>query len=89
MSELKIKPAPDRVVVEPLEVVNKTAGGIIIPDLAVEKPKEGIVRAVGSACNWLLVGDKVIYNKNAGTDVEEDGVHYLLMKETPDVYAVI
>jgi chaperonin GroES len=85
---MNIKPLSDRVVLQPVVVDNKTSSGIIIPDMAIEKPKEGTVVAIGPETKWVIVGDKVIYNKNAGTDVLEDGVNYLLMKEI-DIMAVI
>jgi len=88
MTDLKIKPLADRVLIEPIVVENKTASGIFIPDMAVEKPKEGTIVAIGEETKWVIKGDKVIYNKNAGMDVEEGGVHYLLMKEI-DVLAII
>lgn len=94
---MAFRPLHDRVLVEPLEAAEKTAGGIIIPDTAQEKPMEGRVIAVGSgyrlddgATEKLSVkaGDRVLYSKFGGTDVRIDGKDRLILKET-DILAVI
>ena len=94
----KFKPLGDRVLVEPVqEDEQKTAGGIIIPDSAKEKPMVGTIVAVGPGARKedgeripmeLNVGDKVLYGKYTGTDVKIDGKEQLIMRES-DVYGVI
>jgi chaperonin GroES len=88
---MKFRPLHDRVVVRRLEQESKTAGGIIIPDTAKEKPQEGEVIAVGPGArdesgkvNPLDVkaGDRVLFGKWSGTEVKIDGVDYLIMKES-------
>ena len=90
--KVNIKPLADRVVVEPAEAEQKTAGGIIIPDTAKEKPQKGTVIAVGPGKKeepmTLKVGDVVLYGKYAGTEVTIDGNTVLIMKES-DIYATI
>ncbi len=90
--KVNIKPLADRVVVEPAEVEQKTAGGIIIPDTAKEKPQKGTVIAVGPGKKdepmTLKVGDIVLYGKYSGTEVMIDGNAVLIMKES-DIYATI
>ncbi len=92
MTELNIKPLADRVVVEPAAAVQKTSGGIIIPDTAKEKPQKGTILAVGPGKKdepvTLKVGDMVLYGKYAGTEVNVDGKDLLIMRES-DIYAVI
>ncbi len=94
---MNVKPLADRVVVRPLEAEEKTAGGIIIPDNAKEKPQRGEVVAVGAGKisdsgqkieMSLKEGDKVLYGKYSGTEVSIDGTDYLIMRES-DVLAVI
>ena len=90
--KVNIKPLADRVVIEPAEAEQKTAGGIIIPDTAKEKPQKGTVIAVGPGKKdepmTLKVGDTVLYGKYAGTEVTIDGNTVLIMKES-DIYATI
>ncbi|MDR2980169.1 MAG: co-chaperone GroES [Bacteroidales bacterium] len=90
--KVNIKPLADRVLIEPAEVEQKTAGGIIIPDTAKEKPQKGTVVAVGPGKKdeqmTLKTGDTVLYGKYAGTELTLDGINYLIMKES-DIYAVI
>ena len=92
MSEVKIRPLADRVLVEPKEAETKTASGIYIPDTAKEKPQRGIVVAVGKGTKdetmELKVGDVVLYGKYAGTEINVDGKDYLMMRQS-DVLAVI
>jgi chaperonin GroES len=87
---MKIKPLQDRVLVTRIEKEEKTAGGIIIPDTAKEKPAEGRVVAVGPGKTTdegkvikldVKVGDHVLFAKYGGTEVKVDGVEYLLMRE--------
>lgn len=92
MSEVKIKPLADRVLIEPLAAEQKTASGIIIPDTAKEKPQRGKVIAVGKGTKdetmELKVGDEVLYGKYAGTELSIGGKDYLMMRQS-DVLAVI
>ena len=84
-----IKPLGDRVVIELVEQEETTASGIVLPDSAKEKPQEGKVVAVGKdAEDELKVDDRVIYSKFAGTEVEYDGVEYLILGKN-DILAVI
>ena len=90
--KLNIKPIGDRVVVEAAAAEEKTAGGIIIPDTAKEKPQQGLIVAVGSGKvdepMTVKVGDKVLYGKYSGTEITVEGKEYLIMRES-DIYAVI
>ena len=90
--KLNLKPLADRVVVEPAAAEQKTAGGIIIPDTAKEKPQKGTVVAVGSGKKdepmTVKVGDAVLYGRYSGTEVNVDGNDYLIMKES-DIYAIV
>lgn len=90
--EVKVKPLKDRVLIEPALAEEKTAGGIIIPDTAKEKPQKGTVVAVGSGKKdeplTCKVGDTVLYGKYSGTEVTIDGANYLIMRED-DIYAII
>jgi chaperonin GroES len=94
---MKIKPLSDRVVIEPLEAEEKTSGGIYLPDTAKEKPQMGKVVAVGpgktSDAGELIkpevkVGDKVLYGKYSGTDVNVGGKDYLIVRES-DILAIM
>ena len=94
---LKIKPLADRVVVEPAEAEEVSAGGIILPDTAQEKPQQGKVVAVGpgkvSDAGTLIEsavkkGDTVLYGKYSGTEVTIDGREYSIMRES-DILAVL
>ena len=88
----KIKPLADRVVVEPSASEEKSAGGIIIPDTAKEKPQRGEIVAVGTGKKdeslEVKVGDHVLYGKYSGTEITIDGKEYLIMRES-DIYAII
>jgi chaperonin GroES len=92
MTMLKAKPLKDRVLVEPAPAEEKTAGGIIIPDTAKEKPQKGVIVAVGKGKKdepmTLKPGDKVLYGKYSGTEISIEGKDYLIMKED-DIYAII
>jgi len=92
MAKLNIKPLADRVLVEPAAAEEKTAGGIIIPDTAKEKPMKGTIVAVGNGKKdepmTVKAGDKVLYGKYAGTEITVDGKEYLIMKES-DIYAIV
>ncbi len=89
---MNIKPLADRVLVKPAPAEEKTAGGIIIPDTAKEKPLQGEVLATGNGTKdeemVLKAGDKVLYGKYSGTEVEFDGEKYLIMRQS-DVLAVL
>ncbi len=94
---MKFRPLHDRVVVRRIEGDNKTAGGIIIPDTAKEKPQEGEIIAVGPGGRDesgklipidLKIGDKILFGKWSGTEVKIDGEELLIMKES-DVMGVI
>ena len=88
---MTIKPLADRVLVLPAQAEEKV-GGIIIPDIAKEKPQRGKVVAVGNGTKdeemILKVGDEVLYGKYAGTELENDGEKYLIMRQS-DVLAVV
>ena len=94
---MRIRPLHDRVLVEPLVAEEKTAGGIIIPDSAQEKPQEGKIVSVGSGARGedgktvaldVKKGDKVLYGKWSGTEVKIDGKDLLIMKEA-DIMGII
>lgn len=94
---MKLKPLHSRVIVRRLETESKTAGGIIIPDTAKEKPIEGEVLAVGPGARDdsgklnpldVKVGDKVLFGKWSGTEVKINGEDLLIMNES-DIFAVI
>ncbi len=89
---MKIQPLADRVLISPKAAEEKTVGGIIIPDTAKEKPLEGTVVAVGEGKSdekmILKQGDKVLYGKYAGTELEYDGEKYLVMRQS-DVVAIL
>ena len=94
---MKFRPLHDRVLVESLDSEEKTAGGIIIPDTAKEKPQEGKVIAVGSGSKSedgkitpmdVKVGDHILFGKWSGTEVKIDGKEYSIMKES-DIMGVI
>jgi chaperonin GroES len=92
MSKLNLTPLADRVVIAPAAAEQKTAGGIIIPDTAKEKPQKGTIVAVGAGKKdepmTVKVGDAVLYGKYSGTEINVDGTDYLIMKES-DIYAVV
>lgn len=92
MAKITIKPLQDRVLIEAAAAEEKTAGGIIIPDTAKEKPQKGKVVAVGNGKKdepmTVKTGDTVLYGKYAGTEIQVDGKEYLIMRES-DIYAVL
>ncbi|WGH24559.1 MAG: co-chaperone GroES [Candidatus Shikimatogenerans bostrichidophilus] len=92
MVKLNIKPLNDRVLVEPIPVDNKTSTGIIIPETAKDKPQKGIVLAVGDGKNkykmTVKVGDKILYSKYSGTEININNKEYLIMHES-DILAII
>jgi len=94
---MKIRPLGDKILVKRLEAEEVTAGGIVLPDTAKEKPKEGKVVAVGKGRSlkdgsWadftVKAGDKVIFSSYAGTEVKVDGEEYLIMSEE-DILAIV
>jgi len=94
---MKFRPLHDRVLIESLESEEKTAGGIIIPDTAKEKPQEGKVIAVGPGAKSedgknipmdVKIGDRVLFGKWSGTEVKVDGKEYSIMKES-DIMGVV
>src|ERR1700676_718591 len=94
---LKIRPLDDRVVVEPLEAEDKTAGGILLPDAAKQKPQRGRVLAVGPgklndkgerSAVAVAKGDEVIYGRYSGNDVQVEGRDVKIMRES-DILAKV
>ncbi|HEX9768977.1 MAG TPA: co-chaperone GroES [Kiloniellales bacterium] len=94
---MKFRPLQDRVLVERIDQSEKTAGGIIIPDTAQEKPMEGRVVAAGPGAKAedgsvspldVKVGNRVLFGKWSGTEVKIDGVDYLILKES-DIMGII
>jgi chaperonin GroES len=97
LMSMKIRPLHDRVIVKRLEAETKSAGGIVIPDTATEKPIKGEVVAVGNGkilddgkvrALDVKVGDKVLFGKYSGTEVKVDGQELVVMKED-DIMAVL
>ncbi len=97
MAKINIRPLDDRVVVVPVEAEAMTAGGIVLPDSAKEKPQRGKVVAVGPGKLLdsgqrgglsVTIGDQVIYGKYGGSEVEVDGVEYKILRES-DILAKI
>ncbi len=92
MTKVNIKPLADRVVIEASAAEEKTAGGLIIPDTAKEKPQKGTVVAVGPGKKdeplTVKEGDVVLYGKYAGTEITIDGNEYLIMRES-DLVAIV
>jgi chaperonin GroES len=93
---MKIRPLQDRILVKRVDEEEKTTGGIIIPDSAKEKPQEGIVAAVGPgktlengniAEPGVTKGDRILFSKYAGTDVNVDGDEHIIIRED-DVLAI-
>src|SRR3954466_3764617 len=97
MSKIKLRPLDDRVVVEPLEAEEMTAGGIVLPDAAQEKPQRGKVIATGPGKLLdsgnrgelsVSVGDEVIFGKYGGSEVEINGEEYKILRES-DILAKV
>jgi chaperonin GroES len=96
-SKLKLKPLGGRVIVEPIEQEEMTAGGIILPETAKEKPQEGKILAAGPGERnedgeriemEVKVGDKVLYAKYSGTEIKLDGKKVLILRES-DILAIV
>ena len=89
---MNVKPLSDRVMILPNPAEEKTAGGLIMPDTAKEKPLAGKVIAVGPGTSEIKmevkVGDQVLYGKYAGQEINVDGTDYLIMKQQ-DILAII
>jgi chaperonin GroES len=94
---MKFRPLHDRVLVRRIEAAEKTAGGIIIPDTAQEKPQEGVVVAIGTGVRAddgsitpldLKAGDKILFGKWSGSEVKLDGEDLIIMKES-DVLGIV
>ena len=87
---MKVKPLADRVMVKLEKNEAKTAGGIIIPDTAQEKTQQGVVIEIGDDKEVIKVkaGDKVMYDKYAGTQIKVDGVEHLILKMS-DIIAIV
>lgn len=97
MKDIKLRPLDDRIVVEPKEAEEVTAGGIVLPDSAKEKPQRGTVLAVGPGKLLdngqrgeisVAVGDEVIYGKYSGSEIEVDGREVKILRET-DILAKV
>ena len=97
MAKSKLRPLDDRVVVQPVEAEERTAGGIVLPDAAREKPQRGKVVAVGPGKLLdngqrgqlsVAVGDEVIYGKYGGTDIEVEGDEVKILRETDSLAKV-
>ncbi len=92
----KVKPLHDRIIVKRVDEEETTAGGIIIPDAAKEKPQEGMVVAVGSGKREdgkvlaldVKAGDKVLFGKYSGTEIDLDGDEHLIMRED-DILGIV
>jgi chaperonin GroES len=96
-SKLKLKPLGGRVIVEPIEQDDMTAGGLYLPETAKEKPQEGKILAAGPGerdedgkriAMDVKVGDKVLYAKYSGTEVKVDGKKLLILRES-DILAIV
>ena len=90
--KLSVTPLHDRVIVKAAPAEEKTAGGIIIPDTAKEKPQRGTVVAAGPGKKdepvTVKIGDNVLYGKYSGTEISVEGKDYLMMKES-DIFAIV
>ncbi len=94
---MKVRPLYDRILVKRLKTVEKTKGGIIIPDSAKEKPQEGEIKALGKGKLLedgsirpldVKVGDKILFSKYGGTDINIEGEEYLILREE-DILAIV
>ena len=95
--KIAIRPLGDRVLVQRVEAEEKTAGGILLPESAKEKPKEGIIIAMGEGKTLdsgdkttfsVNTGDRVLFTSYAGTDVKYEGEEYIIMRED-DILAIV
>lgn len=85
---VKFKPLKDRVFVSYTEELEKTAGGLYIPDSAKEKPQSGKVEAVGDEVKSLKLGEKILFDRYSGSKISIDNVDYLIIKEE-DVLGIL
>jgi chaperonin GroES len=94
---MKVRPLQDRILVKRMESETRTAGGIIIPDTAKEKPLEGLVIAVGEGKRLddgsrvapeVKVGERVLFGKYAGTEIKVDGEDHIILKES-DILGIL
>jgi len=85
---VKFKPLKDRVFVSYTEELEKTAGGLYIPDSAKEKPQSGKVEAVGDEVKSLKIGEKILFDRYSGSKISIDNVDYLIIKEE-DVLGIL
>jgi len=97
MAKLKVRPLGEKVLVKRVEAEDKTAGGIVLPDTAKEKPKRGMVQAVGDgklldtgkrSALQVKKGDQVLFSSYAGTEIKVDSDEYLIMDES-DILAIV
>ena len=97
MAKLKIRPLGDKVLIKRLEAESKTAGGIVLPDTAKEKPRRGVVQAVGDGkllddgkrhALQVAKGDEVLFSSYAGTEIKVDGEELLILDEG-DILAIL
>lgn len=97
MAKLKVRPLGDKVLVKRVEAESKTAGGIVLPDTAKEKPKRGVVQAVGDgklldngerSQMQVNKGDEVLFSSYAGTEIKIDGEEFLIIDES-EILAVL
>jgi chaperonin GroES len=97
VTKLKIRPLGDKILIKRIEAESKTAGGIVLPDTAKEKPKRGRVQAVGDgklldtgerSKPQLKKGDEVLFTSYAGTEIKVDGDEFIIMDES-DIMAVL
>jgi len=98
MAKSKLRPLDDRVVVKPVEAEERTAGGIVLPDTAKEKPQRGKVVSIGPGkllengqrgTLSVSIGDEVIYGKYSGTDIELEGDEVKILRETEILAKVV
>jgi chaperonin GroES len=96
--QIKVRPLDDRVVIHPLEAEEKTAGGILLPDTAKQKPQRGVVVAVGPgklrdsgdrAVLAVTKGDEVLYARYAGNEIHVDGKEFKIMRESEILAKVV
>jgi chaperonin GroES len=94
----KVRPLDDRIVVSPLEAEEKTAGGILLPDTAKQKPQRGVIVAVGPgklrdsgerAALAVVKGDEVLFARYAGNEIQIDGKEYKIMRESEVLAKVV
>ncbi|HHN66099.1 MAG TPA: co-chaperone GroES [Nitrospirae bacterium] len=85
---MKFKPLKDRVFISYTEEVEKTPGGIYVPDTAKEKPQRGKVEAIGTEVKEVKVGDEVMFDRYAGSKVKMNGTEYLIVKEE-DILGIV